>query len=408
MTTGTILLVDDDRALREALAQTLGLADFDVIACSAFIEAKDHIAPQFAGVILSDIRMPGRDGFFLLDHALAVDPELPVVLLTGEGDVPMAVRAIQSGAFAFLEKPCASNDLITCLQQALAARQLALQSRLGSMPGADLAGRRIFGTSPKAEHLRAGIRAAALNKAPVLIEGAPGSGVSKVAEVLHLASGAVDAPFEKRAGQSLTPQALHMALDAAAHGSLFIDGLAHMPMDGQMALYDLITAQAKPAARIIVGAQSCVDDQPASNIHSDLLYLLAGTKLRIPPLSERPEDIPVLFRLYLSEACEQAGITPPHIPPAVLAELMARPWPGNAHELMGAAMRFAMGQPVLSADKTDGGLTAQLAQVERSLIEAALIQAQGRAAAAAEALQLPRKTFYDKLSRYGLRPEDYR
>jgi two-component system C4-dicarboxylate transport response regulator DctD len=131
-------------------------------------------------------------------------------------------------------------------------------------------------------------------------------------------------------------------------------------------------------------------------------------RVRVPSLAERREDIPVLFRHYVSQAAEQAGIDAPEISPDTLASLMAQDWPGNARSLMSAAMRFVLGMPEEVAQATDLGLAEQMAQVERSLLIAALGRQNGKAAAAAEALKLPRKTFYDKLARYGIRPEDYR
>ena len=126
---GAVLVVDDDRPVREALVQTLELADWTVRAAGSFIEARDHIARDYPGVILSDIRMPGRDGFHLLAHARQVDPDLPVILLTGEGDIPMAVKAMGEGAFDFLEKPCAPEQLLAVLERALKNRALVLENR---------------------------------------------------------------------------------------------------------------------------------------------------------------------------------------------------------------------------------------------------------------------------------------
>ncbi|MFD1341959.1 response regulator [Litorisediminicola beolgyonensis] len=124
-----VLLVEDDRAVREALADTLELADRACIAAGSFVEAKDRIRSDFTGVILSDMRMPGRDGFHLLDYAQGVDPDLPVILLTGEGDVPMAVKALGRGAFAFLEKPCETSDLLAVLDRAQKSRTMVLENR---------------------------------------------------------------------------------------------------------------------------------------------------------------------------------------------------------------------------------------------------------------------------------------
>jgi two-component system C4-dicarboxylate transport response regulator DctD len=143
-----VLVVDDDRPVREALGQTLELADYQVRMAGSCIEAKDHISPDFKGLILSDIRMPGRDGFHLLDYAKTVDDELPVLLLTGEGDIPMAVRAMGRGAFDFLEKPCAPDALTSVLERALKTRALVLENRRlkQQLETGDAAARMLFGT----------------------------------------------------------------------------------------------------------------------------------------------------------------------------------------------------------------------------------------------------------------------
>ena len=187
-----VLVVDDDRAVREALGQTLDLAGHKPVLCSSYIEAKDHISPEFDGVVLTDIRMPGKDGFALLEHAHGLDPDLPVILLTGEGDVPMAVRAMAGGAFDFLEKPCAAKDLLSVVEKALKTRALVMENRRlhREIRRGDAAARMLVGSSPVAEALREAARRAARSGAEVLISGAPGAGNSKVAEVIHLLSAA--------------------------------------------------------------------------------------------------------------------------------------------------------------------------------------------------------------------------
>ena len=144
---GAVLLVDDDRAVREALAQTLELADLHPIPAGSFVAAKHHITSEFPGVILSDIRMPGRDGFHLLNYAREVDAGLPVILLTGEGDIPMALSAMDRGAFDFLEKPCAPADLLAVLHRALQQRRAVLAQRAeqARREAGDPASRLIFG-----------------------------------------------------------------------------------------------------------------------------------------------------------------------------------------------------------------------------------------------------------------------
>ncbi len=127
--TARVVFVDDDRDVREALGQSLDLAGFHVTLCKSFIEATDHISPAFAGVVVTDVRMPGKDGFDLLERTLGIDADLPVIVLTGEGDIPMAVRAMSAGAYDFLEKPCPPKQLIDAISRAWDKRKLVLENR---------------------------------------------------------------------------------------------------------------------------------------------------------------------------------------------------------------------------------------------------------------------------------------
>src|SRR6056297_3545268 len=323
-TPATVLVVDDDAMVREALTQTLDLADLRTIAAGSFIEAKDHISPAFAGIVLSDIRMPGRDGFHLLDHAQKVDPEMPVVLLTGEGDIPMAVEAMGQGAFDFLEKPCAPDDLLPVLQRALQTRALVLENRRlkQQLETGDPAARMLFGTSQLAEDLRTRVRAVARLGAEVLVTGPPGAGVSKVAEIIHLMSPDATGPFVKRPSATLDAGALDAGFAAAQGGSLFLDEVAALPETSQYTLLERLEADS--GARLIAGttADLALATQEG-RFNTELYYRLDVMPVRIPALSERPEDIPVLFRHYVAQAAEQAGLPTPEIPPDHLSARMA-------------------------------------------------------------------------------------
>ena len=403
-----VLLVDDDAAVREALGQTLELAEFDAVTAGSFVEAKDLIGPRFEGVIVSDIRMPGRDGFHLLDYAHEQDSELPVILLTGEGDIPMAVRAMSAGAFDFLEKPCAPQDLISVIERALRTRGLVLENRRlkAQLETGDPAARMIFGVSPQSETLRAQVRAAARAGTDVLVRGARGSGISKVAEVVHLCSSRAKGPFEKRSAAGLGRTALAELWQTCKGGTLFLDEIGRLPQDTQVALQDALE---EGGARLIGGTVEDLSGAvEAGAFSSELYYRLDVMQLRIPALSERPEDIPVLFRHYVAQAAEQSGMTEPEIGEEVVAGLIARDWPGNARALMSAAMRFVLGLGEDDGGSEGLGLAERMAQVERSLLADALKRTGGQASAAAEVLKLPRKTFYDKLAKYGLKPENFR
>ncbi|MGD9918814.1 MAG: sigma-54-dependent transcriptional regulator [Paenirhodobacter sp.] len=407
--TRKVLLVDDDRAVREALGQTIELAGLVPVPCGSYIEAKDHVSADFPGIVVSDIRMPGKDGFALLELVQKVDPELPVILLTGEGDVPMAVRGMAGGAFDFLEKPCGARDLLAIVEKAMKTRALVMENRAlkRELRRGDAAARMLVGASPVAEALREAARTAARSGAEVLISGAPGAGNSKVAEVIHLLSAAAPRAFVKLAAAGLDAAALEAGFARAEGGTLYLDEVADLPQPAQFALIDLL--EAHPAVRLIAGTyRDLAREAQEGRFHPDLYWKLEVMKLRIPSLAERPEDIPALFRHYVEMACEQSNLAVPEIPPEMGARLMARDWPGNARALMSEAMRFVMGLGPEEAAGESLGLAERMARVESSLLAEALARARGNATEAAAALKLPRKTFYDKLARHGLRPESYR
>ncbi len=395
-----VLLVDDDAAVRQALAQTLDLAGLKPIPTSSFVAAKDHIRRDFPGVILSDLRMSGRDGLHLLNYAHAVDADLPVVLLTGEGDIPVAVAvaAMEQGAFDFLEKPCASGDLVAVLGRAIKSREavLATRAETAQSEAGDPAARLLSGQSDLAEGLRARVRLLARGRTAVLVTGAPGSGFSKVAEANHLCSERARAPFEKRAAYGLDRAALAHTLEMAIGGALFLDEITHLPADTQIALIEAL--EGAPDVRLIAGSTADLD---ATTINPDLFYRIEASNVRIPSRAECPEDIPVLFRHYVALACEQSGLEAPDITADHLAALTAQDWPGNARSLMSAAMRFVLGMGGDVAQGGDLGLAEQMARVERSLLVPALGRHCGQASAAAKALKLPRKTFTTNLPDMG-------
>ncbi len=302
MSADQVLLVDDDRAVREALGQTLELAGMRPVLAGSYIEAKDHITPNFEGVVLSDIRMPGKDGFALLEHARKVDPDLPVILLTGEGDVPMAVRGMTGGAFDFLEKPCNPSDLLAVVTKALKTRDLVLENRAlkREIRRGDAAARMLVGTSAISEQMREAARAAARTSAEVLISGPAGAGTSKMAEVIHLLSAAAMRPFLKLSAASATPENLLSLFERAEGGTIFLDEIAALPPAAQFALLDLIDSHS--GTRVIAGTYRDLAREAAEGrFNPDLFYKLDVMRVRIPSLKERPEDIPVLFRHYVSD-----------------------------------------------------------------------------------------------------------
>lgn len=403
-----VLLVDDDRAVLEALAQTLELEGYDVRACSSFIEAKDHLSRDFPGVVLSDIRMPGRDGFDLLELAHKTDDGLPVILLTGEGDIPMAVRGMQEGAFAFLEKPCDRAELLATIARAGLSRSQVLENRRlkDVIEQGDAAARIIIGSSPPISALRRQVRAVAATRAEVLVCGEPGTGTARVGEVIHLLRDS-GGPLVRIAAARWQGDEVGPALTAAAGGTLMLEGLCDMPAPTQAQLLSLLPDHGDTCLIATAGA-SPDDDMRNGRLNGDLFLRFDLARLLVPPLRERPQDIPELFRHFVRLASEQAGVAAPVIPPALPQQLAAQDWPGNTRAVQNAAMRFALGLDDVTTPGDGGSLAVRVARFERALIIDALQRLEGQASQAARDLGLPRKTFYDKLARHGIRAEDYR
>lgn len=401
-----VLLVEDDPAVREALAQTLDLAGYTAATAGSFVAAKDEITANFEGVIVSDIRMPGRDGFYLLDYARQQDPELPIILLTGEGDIPMAVRAMGQGAFDFLEKPCAPKTLLAAVDRAMTMRRLVLENRAlkNRLKSDDAATQMMPGKSHVAQRLRDRLRAvSAAAGEPVLIAGPPGVNAPKAADVIRRLAGRTNQPFEKRASSGLGVSDLAAGFVAAQGGCLFLDEIAAMPADTQLAFLEKLES----GTETLCVAGTYRDLEAVPGFSADLRLRLNAVRVDLPALKDRVEDIPDLFLYYINEISSRSGVPAPPVPDRYMADLMARDWPGNARALMNEATQFVLGLESQDNDAAPG-LVEHMAQVEKTLLIRALQRCVGQASAAAKDLKLPRKTFYDKLSRHGLRPEDYR
>lgn len=444
--TAPILFVDDEAPLRHAASQALMLADLQVIACADAATALGHLERDFAGVLITDIRMPGMDGLALMSAALAIDPELPVILVTGHGDVDLAVQSMRDGAYDFLEKPYAPARLVQAARRALEKRGLTLENRrLRAAAGPDGApdpvAARLLGPSAAMTRLRASLRAIAATDADVLIEGETGTGKGLVAETLHAVSARSSRPFVSINCAALPAALIESELfgheagafpgatrprfgrfEHARGGTLLLDNIDSLPLELQGKLlhaleHRVITRLGSndPVAldmRVIAASKADLTAAVAEGrFRADLLYRLNVVTLRLPALAERREDIPVLFASLLAAAAARAGGGLPPVPGAVLASLAQRDWPGNVRELRNAADRMAMGlAPEIATTRSapQASLAEQMAAHERGLIAATLAANGGSIKATYTALRLSRKALYEKMQRHGLAREDFR
>ena len=440
-----VVLIDDDPHLRQALSQTLDLAGLKILPLGEAQGLAARLERDWPGVVVSDIRMPGMDGLELLGELHGQDPELPVLLITGHGDVPLAVQAMRAGAYDFLEKPFASDALLDSVRRALALRRLVLDNRSLRLALSDRQqlATRLVGHSPSMLRLREQIGALAGTRADVLILGETGAGKEVVARALHDLSSRRDGPFVAINAGALAESVVESELfghepgaftgaqkrrigkfEFANGGTLFLDEIESMSLDVQVKLLRLLQERVVERLggnqlipldiRIIAATKEDLrHSADQGRFRADLYYRLNVAPLRIPPLRERGDDILVLFQHFADTASQRHGLPPHSLQPAQRAMLLRHGWPGNVRELQNAAERFALGlelaldnpPPVATAPLAPalpGNLSEQVEQFERSLIAAELAQPHSTMRSLAEALGIPRKTLHDKLRKHGL------
>ncbi|MCP8346898.1 sigma-54 dependent transcriptional regulator [Pseudomonas sp. B21-036] len=437
-----VIVVDDEASIRTAVQQWLSLAGFEVQLFERAEACLAQLPEHFPGVILSDVRMPGMGGLQLLEQLQGRDADLPVILLTGHGDVPMAVEAMRNGAYDFLEKPFSPDSLLGSLRRALEKRQLVLENRR-LHEQADLKVRlenTLLGMSPGLQQLRRQVLDLAGLPVNVLIRGETGSGKERVARCLHDFGPRADKPFVALNCAAIPEQLFEAELfghesgaftgaqgkrigklEYANGGTLFLDEIESMPLAQQAKLLRVI--QEHKLERLGANQSISVDlriiaatkpdlllEARAGRFREDLAYRLNVAELRLAPLRERREDIPLLFAHFARAAAERLGRSAADPSGAQLGRLLSHDWPGNVRELANAAERHALGlddAQSAAVAHTGQSLAAQQEAFEAQCLRAALSRHQGDIKAVLEELQLPRRTLNEKMQRHALVREDF-
>ncbi|MFK3781504.1 sigma-54-dependent transcriptional regulator [Agrobacterium sp. NPDC089420] len=388
------------------------------------------LKPDYDGVVVTDIRMPRVDGHSVLNSILARDPELPVILMTGQGDIAMAVSALKQGAFDFIAKPFATDHMMAAIHRALETRRLGLESRrLRKMATRAEENLPLLGETPAMVRLRETIRQLASVNVDVLVEGETGTGKELVARLLHRWSTrrarnfvAIDCaalPDAIAADTLFGDRFQRGRIMEADRGTLFLDEIDSMSpaLQGKLLRVveerELPTTSGEPRAvdlRIVAAAKDHLTGAVESGrFRADLLYRLDAVRIRIPPLRERRADIGLLFSHFVGEAARQFGRTRPAFTAAIEARLISDDWSGNVRELRNFAMQVTLGLgPSGNVEHQQPSLSEQMDRFEIGVIEAALRRARGDVGDAAEALDLPRRSLYARLQRYGIDGADFR
>jgi len=451
--TRTVVLIDDERAMRRSVEQWLGLSDFQVQAYSDGREALADLSEDFAGVVVSDIKMPGIDGMQLLAAVKAIDRDIPVILVTGHGEVALAVEAMKKDAYDFLEKPFSPDRLLEVVSRAQDRRALVLENRTLRRKLAGVSGiaGRLIGQSRAIEDLRTDLLDLASANVNVLLLGETGVGKEVVARLLHEEGNRAAGPFRAvhcgaipedliesevfghEAGAFTGALAKKIgAFEYADGGTIFLDEITSMPVSAQVKLLRILEERHVTRlgsntplpldVRLVCAAnEDIVEAVAEQRFREDLYYRINTIELHIPPLRERADDIILLFRHFVEIAEREFGRAAPDLTVADMQELKNHAWPGNIRELKNTAERFTLGAGrgqgplpgLLRREATEAvtagrSLNGLMNAYERQVIADALAKSEGNIAKVMEELDLPRRTLNDKMAKHGLTSRDYR
>lgn len=438
MTGGRVLLIDDEEEMRRSSAQALELFGLAVDTFPSAEPVLELVGYAFDGVVVSDIRMPGMDGMTLLQRIREVDPEVPVILVTGHADVQLAVSAMRAGVYDFLEKPFTVQNLAGIARRAMDRRSLVLENRrLRAVAGKrDDIEARLPGRTQVMVDLRYKLRAIGAADADTLVIGETGAGKEVVARALHDISARAEKPFiaincaalpENLIESELFgheagafPGALRPRYGKFEHGrggTILLDEIGSMPFDLQAKFLRVLQERVitrlgsnEPVpldVRFI--ATSKVDlaaEVAAGRFRADLLYRLNVATLHVPSLAQRQADVPLLFLQLVREAAARYMRSDIEVPPELITDIAGRSWPGNVRELRNAADRFVLGldtaldEPPQNLESSR--LADRVAAYEKSLIAGALAAHGGSLKPVYEQLGVSRKTLYEKMQKYGL------
>ena len=446
----TVIFIDDEKHIRQANMQTLELADLEVLCFEDAESGLPHLSMDWPGVVICDIRLPAMDGLEFLSQAHKIDRDLPVILITGHGDISTAVQAMRDGAYDFIEKPYSAERLVKTVQRALEKRSLTLENRIlrQELEAHSAPGPRIIGKTPAMVRLRATIARVADTGADILIVGETGTGKELVARSLHEHSlrrtknfvavncGAVPESiieselFGHEAGAFTDAKKTRIGkFEHANGGTLFLDEIESMPLRTQIHLLRVLQERELERlgsnkliplnVRVVAASKiNLLQAAEAGLFREDLYYRLNVVCLEIPPLRARLEDIPLLFHHFLLVAGHRYQQEVPLPKASQMNALMSYAWPGNVRELRNLAERYVLlgSQYGWSLDRLlsrteeeeQYSLANQVDCFERGLIEQALLASNGSIKDVMDALAIPRKTLYDKMRKFGLNKSDYK
>ncbi|MBI5381961.1 MAG: sigma-54-dependent Fis family transcriptional regulator [Opitutae bacterium] len=453
----SVLIVDDEKHTREGLQQALA-DSYDVSVAASADEAFNLLEAQDYEVIVTDLRMPGKSGLKVIDKALALPSRPAVIMMTAYGNIESAVEAMRRGAVDFLTKPVNIERLELLIQRALKSKTLEvevkqLHERLDEKFNFD----RLIGHSPKLQAVIDQVRLVAPSRATILVEGESGTGKELIAQAIHQASPRARAPFIAVHCAALSENLLESEIfghergaftgamekrigrfESADGGTLFLDEIGEISSSTQVKLLRFLETKAiervggnKPLdldVRLVAATNRSLEQMVrAGKFREDLFFRLNVVRLTLPPLRERPEDLPLLLAHFIKEFSAENGVPPLVVEPGALRTLQSYAWPGNIRELRNFAenavvlhrggkiseydldpkFRGAPSAPPPAAASPGDPAGAPAADVslsveanEKRLLHEALLKARGNRTKAAELMGVSRRTLHRKLAQW--------
>ncbi|MFT4014564.1 MAG: sigma-54 dependent transcriptional regulator [Paracoccus sp. (in: a-proteobacteria)] len=437
----TVIVIEDDHNLRLGCLQAIQLADMEAIGFESAEEAFPAIKPGFTGLVVTDLKLPGADGLSVVRHCAGLDSDLPVIVVSGHGDIAVAVEAMRSGAYDFITKPFRPERLVSTVQRAAEKRRLTLEvsdlrQRLTLLEGVE---EKLIGNSTQIRNARSLISEIADSNVDVLLLGETGVGKELVARLLHRHSRRKNAAFVAVNCSGISDDMLDSELfgheagafpgarkrrigkvEHAGRGTLFLDELDAIQPKVQIKLFQLLqdrvierlgSNQKIPIdCRIVAAASPDLFERVQSGmLRNDLYYRLNAVIMELPPLRERREDIPILLEHFILAAADRFRRPHPSLTTEQMNRLMAHTWPGNVRELQTAADCLVLGiaksgltETVAAAQGAPQSLAQWVGDFERNLIAAELRRHDGSLTRTADALNVPKTTLHDKIRKYRL------
>lgn len=412
-----ILIIDDDQDVLESYQQLLEMSGYTVKAITDPTQVTPLLNKDWPGVVVTDMYMPGMSGMELMEKVKALDPELPVIMITGHGDIPMAVDALKRGAIDFLQKPLQPAELLALLDKHLPLRKSKIEQRRAM---AQTTSAELLGDSPLMIKLREKVAQIALTSRDVLVEGENGTGRHTVTRLLHRHSMVCDGPYVTVQGSAITCTAdLQRAMISARGGSLSLSEPQAMPQETQQWLCRFLLEQErlnKKEVRVLAitgpNPESLVEHD---NLLPELFYFLSQVRFQMPPMRQRVCDIAPLFKHFLKLSCQKLHKPMPTLDKAYINTLNRHEWNGNVLELKNVAELYAIGIVKLAGqDRTkpiehmSSPLDDLVDNYEKQVIEDALYLFAGRINDVSNYLQIPRKKLYLRMKKHNLDKAEYK